>query len=381
MMSKYSPDEARALYEELVENTDIVGHAACGNPFEELSFRFEDRTMAVAEDYTVDQDPIGDTEDGPPRLRFHVASPWHALIHLSVNNRGWLEGKQGPLRTPLIFRGQRDSRWAVVPSLLRKDTDPLREARRLRGFCTLVREALASERASSVLAALCGSGGLSDTALEATAQHYGIRTKLLDFTSDPAVAVWFACQGGTAGESASVFALPMAVGALFEFGVVLCHPLALRPYRQHGLFIWDSIRYLKRLLIEVRFPIDTAFRIKRDRLPTALLPEDEWWTAVVAASEVADHESRSPRCAAHPAAESVDESLLHMMQMLMELTTFDVARDTAFNHEVITQIARSNGELIRACVPRCGLVATEHFRGTTGQFVVPRLLKHLVEAV
>src|SRR5207247_1252745 len=98
-----------------------------------------------------------------------VASPWHALIHLSTNNRGWLEGKQGPVRTPLIYRGHRDFRWSVVPSLLRVGTDRPKEERRLRAFSSTVREALGRQGAISTAPELGSTEALSDAALEATA--------------------------------------------------------------------------------------------------------------------------------------------------------------------------------------------------------------------
>ena len=218
---------------------------------------------------------------------------------------------------------------------------------------------------------------LLDTVLESTAQHHGIKTSLLDFTADPAVAVWFACQGASKGDIASVFALPLAMGALCDVGVFLSHPMALRPYRQHGLFIQDSLRQLKLFLIEIRFPVDPDFHIRRDRLPAALLPEDEWWAAVAAATERGSRIVPSLDLSGERVAEAVDESLLHMLHMLMELTTYDVQRNTSFNHNVISQIASQNGNLLLACEKHCGSVGRQHFRGTMGQFVVPQMLDHL----
>lgn len=377
-MSKFSPDEARILYEELTANTDTVGHASCGNASEASLLRLTERTGDVADDYTREEMPASDTEDGPPALRFHVASPWHALIHLSVNNRGWLEGKQGPIRTPLVYRGQRLSKWAVTPSLLRAGTDRAAEERRLHTFRSIVRDVLGRQRAIPLAPELGATEALSDATLEATAQHYGIRTDLLDFTSDEAVAVSFACQGGCKGDTASVFALPLAVGAFCDIGVLMCHPLALRPYRQHGLFLRDPLNQMKRLLIEIRFPIDPEFQIRRDRLPTALYPQEEWWTDVVSATAQA---TRVPTLdVSRPEVkDAIDESLVHMLQMLMELTTFDVTRNTSFNHEMIALVARQNGQLILACEERCRLLGAAHFRRTMGQFVVPQMLEYLRE--
>jgi hypothetical protein len=377
---KYTPDEARALYEEIIDNTDIVGHGVCGDPSVESAHRLRERTTAIADDYTIEESPSADTDDGPPALRFQVASPWHALIHLSVNNRGWLEGKQGPIRTPLIYRGQRDSRWSVAPSLLRKGTDRHKEEQRLLTFCSIVREALGSHGANRVLPDLGSTEALSDAVLEATAQHYGVKTSLLDFTSDEAVAVWFACQGGSKGDIASVFALPLAVGTLCDLGIFLTHPLALRPYRQHGLFVRDSLDQLKHLLIEIRFPIDPDFRIRRDLLPVDLLPSDEWWDAIVSGLE--DESSKPPLLgeSSERTKQAVDESFLHMLQMLMELTTFDIMKDASFNYDVIAQIASKNARLLLSCEPYCRSVGKEHFRGTMGQFVVPQMLDHLRDA-
>jgi hypothetical protein len=221
-----------------------------------------------------------------------------------------------------------------------------------------------------------GGDVLSDSLLEATAQHYGIRTRLLDFTSDEAVAVWFACQGGSRGEIASVFALPLVVGGLCEVKFLLCHFLALRPYRQHGLFLEDPLGQLKRLLIEVRFPIDPNFQLKRDRLPTALYPEDEWWEDVVSAIR----EGLGPpslNLSSNKVRERVDESLLNMLQMMMELTTLDISQTTSFNHDVIKEVASQNPKLFLASEERCRMVSEEHFRGTMGQFVVPKMLDWL----
>ena len=375
-MSKYSPAEARALYEELSDQTDIVGHANCGNRALELVLRFRERTSAVGNDYIAEEEPSADTDDGPPQLRFRVASPWHALIHLEVNNRGWLEGKQGPLRTPLIYRGQRDARWSLVPSLLRRDAHAEREEQRRLRFNRLVREALTA-RPDSTLPDLTDSEVVSDEVLEATAQHYGIRTRLLDFTSDAAVAVWFACHGGTRGDNASVFALPLAMGALFDVGVVLPHPLALRPYRQHGLFLRDTLHYLKRFLIEIRFPLDPDFEIRRDRLPTTPLPQDGWWETLMSESD-RDPSTRPRVEPSHQQVrESYEESLLHLLQMLMELTTFDVERDPALNHNVIALIVKANRRMLQACESDLRALGRRHFQGTMGQYVVPRLLDRL----
>lgn len=97
-------------------------------------------------------------------------------IALNVGAGGW------------FFRGQADSTWTLVPSLLRPgawDGDPQQFER---DMLEAMRKML---RDRSVL-----PERLIDDAdfVLALAQHYGVKTRMLDWTRDPAVALYFAAS-------------------------------------------------------------------------------------------------------------------------------------------------------------------------------------------
>ncbi len=78
------------------------------------------------------------------------------------------------------FRGQVSSKWFVVPSLFR-DADLASAEERLDCFFGWVRSTTGLEAIAS-----------DERAMYAVAQHYGIPTQFVDFTTDPDVAAFFA---------------------------------------------------------------------------------------------------------------------------------------------------------------------------------------------
>ncbi|MEO0988977.1 MAG: FRG domain-containing protein [Cyanobacteria bacterium J06639_14] len=79
------------------------------------------------------------------------------------------------------FRGQVSSEWSVVPSLLRDGVDLTSAEKRLDRFFGWVQSTRGLEAIAS-----------DETAMYAVAQHYGIPTHFVDFTTDPDVAAFFA---------------------------------------------------------------------------------------------------------------------------------------------------------------------------------------------
>lgn len=98
------------------------------------------------------------------------------------------------ISTP-IFRGQ-DRRGSLLPSKVREDPkiDTTKSERFILNQLRL--------QGASLLAT-----PLSDLDLLIQAQHFGLHTRLLDWTSNPLVALWFACNSTKDEEDGIVYAL------------------------------------------------------------------------------------------------------------------------------------------------------------------------------
>lgn len=107
-----------------------------------------------------------------------------------------------------VWRGVADHRYRVRSSLVRRlaeDLDAMPTERQVRAReLALIREARAwgLELAMGTLA--------TDLHMLAFLQHHGVPTRLLDVTSNPMTALWFACQSRDGRDSS---------GALFAFDV------------------------------------------------------------------------------------------------------------------------------------------------------------------
>lgn len=115
---------------------------------------------------------------------------------------------QAATGTRFVWRGVRDSTWPLYSSLVRAyvhqhgavPMEPqLRELER--GVVAEAREwALDWHHAG---------GRLSGLELLAALQHYSVPTRMIDFTFNPLIALWFACDT-TSGEAGRLFAIDMS---------------------------------------------------------------------------------------------------------------------------------------------------------------------------
>jgi len=94
-----------------------------------------------------------------------------------------------------LFRGQRHT-FRITPSIFRPGVDRVTARRKLNKFAGWVHN-------TPDLGSLHGN----DDAILAVAQHYGIRTPLLDFSFSPQVAGFFATHGGVEGDMGTIICI------------------------------------------------------------------------------------------------------------------------------------------------------------------------------
>ena len=186
-------------------------------------------------------------------------------------------GRIGTLQTGrrYVWRGVADHRWRVRSALFRmlaeeivgESSGPDEAALRAR------ERALLREARSWGLG--LGSGGfVDDIHLLATLQHHGIPTRLLDVTSNPMTALWFACQKlppppGRASEVRD------AAGALFAFDVAdLDEHASLRPSDNTWGSQRDGLGWPLQRALEVSSETGAPFLI-RPSLPDSRMQAQE----------------------------------------------------------------------------------------------------------
>jgi len=157
-----------------------------------------------------------------------------ALVMLRVGGNEWAPNED----LELVFRGQRNADWHVVPSLFRAGSAQLEDQLHALGDAVRFLQARL--------------GDLTDLEAVALAQHYsleaGVKTWLLDFTWDPLVALFFASDGGVDGEVGVVQKLvraewdDLSAGGTNRLGAlrVVTVPATRRIAAQRALFIDTS---------------------------------------------------------------------------------------------------------------------------------------------
>lgn len=168
-----------------------------------------------------------------------------------------------------FFRGQSDSRWSLLPSLLRPDMrlpvgDPMQYEKRIIHYMKVVLGAETSLPSRVIK---------DDDRVLALAQHYGCATRLLDWTSDPKVALYFAASGALRADgdcrAFSVFAMADIYLNIRNGGATIVRPeRGANPNlaAQRGLHtkaswekpdLWDASRAKRTRELVVSAAIDT----------------------------------------------------------------------------------------------------------------------------
>jgi hypothetical protein len=153
-----------------------------------------------------------------------------------------------------LFRGQ-TADWPLQPKIFRPGVDPVIARERLEQFTAW------AERSTELQSLHC-----NEDAMLAIAQHYGIPTPLLDWTTNPDVAGFFATERPTPGECV-IFCLEAA--RLEELRIVrLDVPDLRRVQSQSGLFLDVRIApsLLERLgaVHRIVFPYTGLCTVRRD---------------------------------------------------------------------------------------------------------------------
>lgn len=126
----------------------------------------------------------------------------------------------------ICFRGQANSSWKLMPSILRDENG-----------IDLKNESLYLSEFERQLPDECSHNCQFDTLVKA--QHYGIPTRLLDFTINPLVSLYFACsdQSQMNEEGAVFVTMPQPI-YYQDYPIALIHIHLL--YQFKNMEIWDD---------------------------------------------------------------------------------------------------------------------------------------------
>ena len=189
-------------------------------------------------------------------------------------------------RPRAIYRGQSDASWGLSPGLLRLDKTEQQTARAATKHFADISQVEFTELWMADLMAPWPP--LHTRSGEAAAQHFGMKTTLLDWSSLYSVAIDVATENAD-GKLAAVWWLYLSDAELVNLRLILPPPYVHRLYLQRGLFtdvVSDEIAsVLEKHAYKVVFPATHHERTrvvadgKIGEIPT-LLPLSPWFEAL-----------------------------------------------------------------------------------------------------
>ena len=178
-----------------------------------------------------------------------------------------------------IFRGQKNAVWQISSTISRSDNKEKDQlaTKLFAGLCTLYINSVLKSDILRMGPAFNEGFGIC------AAQHYQLKTNLIDWTVQPEIAVSFANDISGENEKGKIFMIE--TGKCIDLGlkVIIPPPIIKRLYLQRGLFIEhvpETLEELNKHIITIEFP-HREYEIKNTLDYIAgdieLQPEDEWF--------------------------------------------------------------------------------------------------------
>ncbi|MBK8223638.1 MAG: FRG domain-containing protein [Candidatus Obscuribacter sp.] len=163
------------------------------------------------------------------------------------------------------FRGEGNCSYSLCPSIYRKHNDGRRPelGRAMNNFAAMLKNA-----SDYCFANDSGRQNLAIELFVGAAQHYRLSTPMMDWTTDPCVAVAFAADYDPKEHLSVVYALPMFRAVQHNATFYLPPPFVERLYLQRGFFIETKEKKddeaLQESCIRILFKEDKAFKVIRN---------------------------------------------------------------------------------------------------------------------